>query len=552
MSSVYRARGIRSIEELDRSLNALLSVKELEGAELAAELLSDAVTRDRRILVVGDFDCDGATSSALAVLALRAMGCSHVSYLVPNRFDYGYGLTPEIVELASRQSPDLIVTVDNGISSVDGVAAANAAGIPVIITDHHLPGEQLPDAAAIVNPTLPGNRFPSKSLAGVGVVFYLLAALRSQLRSIDWFNKHDITEPNLADYMDLVALGTVADVVPLDANNRILVHQGLSRIRQGRCRPGITALLELAGRNLTRAQASDLGFAVGPRLNAAGRLEDMSLGIECLLTDSISAARQLAGQLDRLNRERRQIEDDMRQQALQMLQSWHQEDDEELPWGLCLYEEDWHQGVVGILASRIKERYHRPVVAFARDDGGMLKGSARSIPGFHIRDALDELAAGHPDLLQKFGGHAMAAGLTIEENHLAHFQLLFDAIVRRYLEPEDLDGIIYSDGSIPGSSLNLATARMIAEGGPWGQAFPEPIFDDYFEVVNQRILKGKHWKLVLRPEGGDQLLDAIGFNLVESVPAVLPGRIRVAYRLDINEYRGNINLQLKIEHLELE
>lgn len=552
MSSVYRARGIRSIEELDRSLNALLSVKELEGAELAAELLSDAVTRDRRILVVGDFDCDGATSSALAVLALRAMGCSHVSYLVPNRFDYGYGLTPEIVELASRQSPDLIVTVDNGISSVDGVAAANAAGIPVIITDHHLPGEQLPDAAAIVNPTLPGNRFPSKSLAGVGVVFYLLAALRSQLRSIDWFNKHDITEPNLADYMDLVALGTVADVVPLDANNRILVHQGLSRIRQGRCRPGITALLELAGRNLTRAQASDLGFAVGPRLNAAGRLEDMSLGIECLLTDSISAARQLAGQLDRLNRERRQIEDDMRQQALQMLQSWHQEDDEELPWGLCLYEEDWHQGVVGILASRIKERYHRPVVAFARDDGGMLKGSARSIPGFHIRDALDELAAGHPDLLQKFGGHAMAAGLTIEENHLAHFQLLFDAIVRRYLEPQDLDGIIYSDGSIPGSSLNLATARMIAEGGPWGQAFPEPIFDDYFEVVNQRILKGKHWKLVLRPEGGDQLLDAIGFNLVESVPAVLPGRIRVAYRLDINEYRGNINLQLKIEHLELE
>lgn len=552
MSSVYRARGIRSIEELDRSLNALLSVKELEGAELAAELLSDAVTRDRRILVVGDFDCDGATSSALAVLALRAMGCSHVSYLVPNRFDYGYGLTPEIVELASRQSPDLIVTVDNGISSVDGVAAANAAGIPVIITDHHLPGEQLPDAAAIVNPTLPGNRFPSKSLAGVGVVFYLLAALRSQLRSFDWFNKHDITEPNLADYMDLVALGTVADVVPLDANNRILVHQGLSRIRQGRCRPGITALLELAGRNLTRAQASDLGFAVGPRLNAAGRLEDMSLGIECLLTDSISAARQLAGQLDRLNRERRQIEDDMRQQALQMLQSWHQEDDEELPWGLCLYEEDWHQGVVGILASRIKERYHRPVVAFARDDGGMLKGSARSIPGFHIRDALDELAAGHPDLLQKFGGHAMAAGLTIEENHLAHFQLLFDAIVRRYLEPQDLDGIIYSDGSIPGSSLNLATARMIAEGGPWGQAFPEPIFDDYFEVVNQRILKGKHWKLVLRPEGGDQLLDAIGFNLVESVPAVLPGRIRVAYRLDINEYRGNINLQLKIEHLELE
>ena len=548
---VYAARGVRSPQELDRRLGALLPAEQMDGTGKAADLLAEAVMNNKRVLIVGDFDCDGATSVALGMLALRAMGCGHVDYLVPNRFDYGYGLTPEIVELARQGSPDLIVTVDNGISSIEGVAAANDAGIAVIVTDHHLPGEVLPDAAAIVNPSLPGNRFPSKATAGVGVIFYLLVALRSRLRSTGWFQRQSIPQPNMADYLDLVALGTVADVVPLDANNRILVYQGLNRIRGGRCRPGITALLEMAGRQPGRTRASDLGFAVGPRLNAAGRLDDMSLGIECLLADTPATARQLATHLDRLNRERRQIEDDMRRQAMEMLESRIQEQSADLAWGLCLFDEGWHQGVIGILASRIKDRYHRPVIAFAGGDGNFLKGSARSIPGLHIRDALDEVATRSPGLLNKFGGHAMAAGLTIEAGRLEDFRTCFDEVVRRYLEPDDLAGIIHSDGSVPVASLNLDTARLIADAGPWGQSFPEPLFDDFFQVVSQRILKEKHWKLVLKPEGAELMLDAIGFNLVEGTGKSLPERVHAAYRLDVNEYRGNISLQLKIEYLEI-
>ncbi len=546
----YAARGITSASELDRSLSALLSVGLLGGLDAAVALLANALQHDQRILIVGDFDCDGATSCALAVLALRSMGCAHVDYLVPNRFEYGYGLTPEIVKLAQERKPDLIITVDNGISSIDGVAAANKAGIPVIVTDHHLPGAQLPDAAAIVNPNVPDNPFPGKATAGVGVIFYVLLGLRAYLREQHWFEQQDLAEPNMAEYLDLVALGTVADVVPLDSNNRILVHQGLARIRTGHCRPGITALLEVAGRNPATASAGDMGFAVGPRLNAAGRLDDMSVGIECLLADSAQQAGDYARQLDQLNRDRRRIEDDMQQQARSILDDWPLQDEAELPWGLCLYDESWHQGVIGILASRIKERYHRPVIVFARGDEGEVKGSARSIKGLHIRDALDEVAARQPGMLSKFGGHAMAAGMSLAIESLPEFMALFDEIVRQRLSADDMQAVALSDGEIPSDMLDLELARLIADGGPWGQAFPEPLFDGVFKVVSERVLKDKHYKLVLRDAAGKQVFDAIGFNLVEQHPAPLPEMIRVAYQLDINEFRGNINLQLRIHTIE--
>lgn len=547
----YAARGITSAEELDLSLGSLLPVDLLGGLDTAVGLLANAVQHDQRILIVGDFDCDGATSCALGVLALRAMGCGQVDYLVPNRFDYGYGLTPEIVKLAQERQPDLIITVDNGISSIAGVAAANEAGIPVIVTDHHLPGDQLPDAAAIVNPNVQGDSFPGKATAGVGVIFYVLLGLRAHLREGHWFGQQNLAVPNMAEYLDLVALGTVADVVPLDANNRILVSQGLARIRAGHCRPGITALLEMAGRNPARANTGDMGFAVGPRLNAAGRLDDMSVGIECLLAGSMQQAREFARQLDQLNSDRRSIEDDMRQQAQTILENWTIQDEAELPWGLCLYDESWHQGVIGILASRIKERYHRPVIVFAKGDEGEVRGSARSIKGLHIRDALDEIAAGQPGILTKFGGHAMAAGMSLAADSLPEFMQLFDQVSRRRLTPDDLQAVVLSDGEIPSDMLDLDLASLIADGGPWGQAFPEPMFDGNFDVVSQRVLKDKHWKLVLQASGREQIFDAIGFNLVEQHPAPLPDTIRIAYQLDINEFRGNINLQLRIHTIEI-
>jgi single-stranded-DNA-specific exonuclease len=472
-----------------------------------------------------------------------------VQFLVPDRFKFGYGLTPEIVEHARAYKPELIVTVDNGISSVSGVAAARALGCQVLVTDHHLAGPVLPDAEALVNPNLPDNSFPSKALAGVGVIFYVLIGLRSHLRDSGWFDKRGIPAPNMADYLDLVALGTVADVVPLDSNNRILVHQGLQRIRSGRCRPGIAALLRIAGRNPARAQTADMGFAVGPRLNAAGRIDDMSRGIDCLLADDPDHANELAAELDRLNRERRAIEDEMKQQAEMVLESWAPDDKRELPWGLCLYQVDWHQGVIGILASRIKERYHRPVIAFAPGGEGSLKGSARSIPGLHIRDALDEVAVLQPALLQKFGGHAMAAGMTIREADFAEFAQVFDQVVRSHLQPDDLQAVIRSDGAIAEQEMNLETARAISDGGPWGQGFAEPIFDDRFEVISSRVVGEKHWKLVMRPAGGDLVVDAIAFNAVESLP-VMPQTVHAAYRLDENEWQGRVSLQLRIEYLE--
>ncbi len=545
---VYRARGISDAAELERELSSLIPPEHMSGLDAAVTLLVEAIELEKRILIVGDFDADGATSCALAVLALRAFGHRQVSFLVPDRFRYGYGLTPEIVEYAKQQSPDLIVTVDNGISSVAGVAAARALGWQVLVTDHHLAGPVLPQAEALVNPNLGDNKFPSKALAGVGVIFYVLLGLRARLKEAGWFERHAIAVPNMADFLDLVALGTVADVVPLDRNNRILVHQGLMRIRNGRCRPGISALLRIAGRDPARAQASDMGFAVGPRLNAAGRLDDMSRGIECLLAEDPQQAEPLALELDRLNRERREIEAEMKQQAEAVLSSWAPGDSDTLPWGLCLFQKQWHQGVIGILASRIKERYHRPVIAFAPGGEGILKGSARSIPGLHIRDVLDEVAVRQPALLQKFGGHAMAAGMTIREADYDGFAETFDAVVRSHLDPDDLQAVIISDGAIVEEEMTLDTARLISAAGPWGQGFAEPIFDDRFEVLSSRVVGDKHWKLVLRPTGGALALDAIAFNAVESLPT-MPARVHAAYRLDENEWQGRIKLQLRIEYL---
>lgn len=551
LQEIYAARGVESADELERSLQAMLRPQQLKGLAEAVRLLVDAVEQEQSLLIVGDFDADGATSSALAMLALRDMGAGNVGYLVPNRFDFGYGLTPEIVEVAKARSPDMIVTVDNGISSVDGVAAAKAAGIKVLVTDHHLPGRVLPEADAIVNPNQLGCEFPSKNLAGVGVIFYLMSALRVALRERQWFQAKGIAEPNMGNYLDLVALGTVADVVPLDNNNRILVHQGIQRIRAGHARPGILALLEIAGKARHRLVASDLGFTVGPRLNAAGRLDDMSLGIECLLCTSPDLAREMAIELDDLNKDRRAIEAGMQQEALKSLEGISLEGDK-LPWGVCIYDSQWHQGVIGILASRIKERFHRPVIAFADANEEEIKGSARSIPGLHIRDALDAVASAQPGLLTKFGGHAMAAGMSLKKSDYPRFQQAFDAVVRSTLRQEDLHAEILSDGSLTHEELNLPLAYTLREAGPWGQHFPEPIFDGEFYLVQQRIVGEKHLKLVLSLDANHQnLIDAIAFNVDLTVwPSEQSKRVRLAYRLDINEYRGRESLQLMVEYIE--
>ena len=540
---IHAARGISSVDQLDNTLSALLPPDTLSGLAEAVDFLYAAFQAKHRILVVGDFDADGATSCALAVLVIRAMGHSAIDYIVPNRFTYGYGLTPEIVELALTRKPDLIITVDNGISSIDGVAAARAAGVQVIVTDHHLPGEQLPAATAIVNPNVPGDRFPSKALAGVGVIFYVLLGLRARLRQATGW-----PIPNMADFLDLVALGTVADVVPLDQNNRILVKQGLQRMRAGQCRPGILALLAIAKRDYRDVQAADLGFAVGPRLNAAGRLDDMSLGIACLLAEEPQQAHALAQQLDDLNTERRQIEHSMQEQALAWLAAYVPQPSG-MPWGLCVYQADWHQGVIGILASRLKDRYHRPVIAFAGGTSDTLKGSARSIPGLHIRDLLDTIAAQQPDMLQKFGGHAMAAGLVIQAAELARFKEAFDTAVRTELSAEDLQANLLSDGTIPPALLKITTAQAIQDAGPWGQCFPEPIFEGEFEVLEHRVLSEKHWKMILGYPGGT--VEAIAFNSVSDVP-VLPQPIKIAYHLEVNRWREQTRLQLRVVQIRAE
>ncbi|NNG14495.1 MAG: single-stranded-DNA-specific exonuclease RecJ, partial [Gammaproteobacteria bacterium] len=475
--------------------------------------------------------------------ALRMFGAQQVTYLVPNRFTFGYGLTPEIVELAAERKPDLLITVDNGISSIAGVRAAKQHGMQVIVTDHHLPGDELPEADAIVNPNQPGDSFPCKSLAGVGVALYVMFSLRAELRERDWFTQQGMVMPNLAVLLDLVALGTVADVVPLERNNRILVAQGLARIRQGKCCAGLVALLKIAGRNQKTCVASDFGFAVAPRLNAAGRLEDMSIGIECLLTDDPKQALALAQQLDALNHERRSIEQDMREQAFAALDSL-QIDDAQQPVGVCLYDASWHQGVIGILASRVKERLHRPVIAFAPGDNGELKGSARSIPGLHIRDALDAVAAHNPGLITKFGGHAMAAGLSLPESEFGRFCRAFDAEVRQQLDEEDLKGIVHSDGELTSNDLNLAFAETLRNAGPWGQGFPEPTFDGEFELVSRRIVGERHLKLMLRKPGEQDCIDGIAFNITDIDWPVQVKRVQLVYRLDVNEFQGMRTAQL--------
>lgn len=552
LQRIYAARGVYDDADLDLGLQQLIPPQQLKGIDEAVEVIASALTAQQRILIIGDFDCDGATSSCLAVLALRAMGCQSVDYLVPNRFDFGYGLSPEIVDVAQQRSPDLLITVDNGISSIEGVAKAKSLGMKIVITDHHLAADELPEADAIVNPNQPGCDFSSKALAGVGVIFYVMLALRAYLRGQNWFTEQGITEPNMAEYLDIVALGTVADVVPLDRNNRILVHQGLQRMRAGYLRPGIKALLELGKKNLTNLAANDLGFAVGPRLNAAGRLDDISIGIQCLLSDSESEAMGLALVLDGFNRDRRLIEGQMRKEADAMMSHLDKKSDN-LPWGLCLHHEDWHQGVIGILASRIKEYYHRPVIAFAKSDvEGELKGSARSIEGLHIRDALDVLAKRYPHLLKKFGGHAMAAGMTINTEHFDEFTDAFDSVVQDLMDESSLVQQILVDGEVAVSDLSLATAELLFNEGPWGQAFPEPIFYGQFVVVGCKILAEKYLKLVLQNGDNPQLFDAICFNVedINSWSVDVGGSlIDCVYALSVNEFRGQRSLQLMIKSI---
>ncbi len=545
LARVFAARDITSKAQLEHGFQQLLPFHLLQHSHQAALLLHEMLARQQRILIVGDFDADGATSCALAVRCLRAMGAAHVDYLVPNRFEYGYGLTPEIVHVALQYRPHLIVTVDNGIASFEGVAAAKVQGVRVLVTDHHLPGASLPAADVIVNPNQPGDTFPSKHLAGVGVIFYVMLALRAHLRELNWFAQHGIAEPNLAHYLDLVALGTVADVVPLDQNNRILVAQGLARIRAQRCCAGITALLTVARREPGHITAADLGFAAGPRLNAAGRMEDMRHGIECLLQDDNDQALHYARELDRMNHDRRRIEAEMQAQALAVLA--HMQTDQ-LPTGVCLYDPAWHQGVIGILASRIKDRLHRPVIVFADANDDELKGSGRSVAGLHLRDVLDTVATQHPEVLRKFGGHAMAAGLTLRKEHLPRFQEAFDREVTRLLGPEALSSVLHSDGELQARDFSMELAQLIRYAAPWGQHFPEPVFDGEFIVVQQRVLGEKHLKLVLRPAAGNALVDAIAFNAEAHLP-VLAERVRIAYQLDVNHYQGRANLQLLVREI---
>lgn len=568
LARIYAARSVTAAGHVEHALERLLPYHGMTGIARAAALLADAVTAQNRILILGDFDADGATSCALAVRALRLLGAGQVDYLVPNRFEYGYGLTPEIVAVAMQRRPDLLITVDNGISSIEGVRAAKAAGMRVVVTDHHLPGEQLPDADAIVNPNQRGDDFASKNLAGVGVIFYVMLALRAQLRERGWFarppgmaevretqeqfsRRRTIAEPNLGRLLDLVALGTVADVVPLDFNNRILVHQGLARLRSAQCCAGIRALLQVSNRQCERVVAADLAFAVAPRLNAAGRLEDMSLGIECLLSDSEDHALALARRLDELNHDRREIETQMKEQALAALASVHlNADSAELPVGLCLFDPHWHQGVIGLLAARVKEKFHRPVIAFAPASNDEIKGSARSVAGLHIRDALDAVATRHPGLVQKFGGHAMAAGLTLRRADYEAFSLAFDTEVRRHLQPADLCSVIHSDGELHSEEITLDLAHLLRYAAPWGQSFPEPMFDGTFELVQHRVVGERHLKMVLRAPGEKRLLDAIAFNTSATLWPGITRQVKAAYRVDVNEYQGRQSVQLVVEHVE--
>jgi single-stranded-DNA-specific exonuclease len=550
LARIYAGRGVQSSQELERGLQNLPSPWLLNGMSNLTDFLVAALERQQRLTIVADFDADGATSCALALRGLALLGLKHVNFVVPNRFEDGYGLSPEIVTLALPQSPDILLTVDNGISSIEGVEAAKKLGIKVLITDHHLPGNRLPDADAIVNPNMPGDTFPSRNLAGVGVMFYVLMALRIRLRERHWFEKQRIPEPNLAQLLDYVALGTVADVAILDQVNRVLVHQGLLRMRSGQCHVGIKALVAVAGKNLAHLRSGDLGFSVAPRLNAAGRMDDMSLGIQCLLTSDEGLANEIAAQLDALNRDRKEVEGQMKHEALILLDEMKALDESKVSAGVCLYDAHWHQGVIGILASRIKDRLHRPVVAFAPGDDGELKGSARSIAGLHIRDVLAEIAAKHPGLLLRFGGHAMAAGLTIKLRDYPQFALQFTEVVAEKLQHIDLQQKIYSDGELGDAQLNLNFAEQLVAAATWGHGFPEPVFHGDFDVVQLRIVGQQHLKLILRPQNSQLLIDAIAF--FADKPEAWQGcrKVRGAFSLDVNEYRQQRNLQLQMIYLE--
>ncbi|SEK66479.1 exonuclease RecJ [Colwellia chukchiensis] len=553
---LYARRGVSSNEQLVLNTSNICPVDTLKGLTEACQLLYQALQAQKNITIIGDFDADGATSTALMMEALTMLGSRHHEFLVPNRFKYGYGLTPEIVDIAATQGAQVLVTVDNGISCMAGVKRAKALGLQVIITDHHLPGAETPPADAIINPNQVGCNFASKSLAGVGVAFYFMLALRKYLREQQWFEQQQLVEPNIAQLLDLVALGTVADVVSLDANNRILVEQGLKRIRVGSTRPGIQALIEIAGKNQQKLQASDFGFALGPRINAAGRLDDMALGINCLLAKDLSSARVMAADLDDLNKARREIEQGMQFEAEKILTSLAFSKDN-LPHAISLYQNDWHQGVIGIVAGRLKEKYHRPSIVFANandDDqteaviNNEIKGSARSIPGLHIRDLLEHIDSQHPGLILKFGGHAMAAGLSITAEHFTKFSTLFERYAQRWLTKEALTGVVVSDGKLPMPEMNISFAQLLRDAGPWGQNFPEPIFDDVFTLVQQRIVGEKHLKLVVEKE--QQLFDAIAFNVdLKRWPDQQAKQVQLAFRLDINEFRGKQSLQLMVEQL---
>jgi len=546
LTQLYASRGITSHTELDNSTKNLIHAKRLKGISEACALLYQAYLQHKKIIIIGDFDADGATSTALSVLSLKALGFQHVDYLVPNRFDYGYGLSPEVVDLALQQGAHLLMTVDNGISSLAGVAHAKKMGLDVLVTDHHLPGEGIPNADAIVNPNQIGCDFPSKNLAGVGVAFYVMLALRALMQEKGCFNQ--FPAPNLANFLDIVALGTVADVVKLDENNRTLVHQGLARIRAGVCRPGISALIQVAKRNQQQLVASDLGFSLGPRLNAAGRLDEMSHGVELLLCEEALHANTLATELDALNVSRREIEQSMQQEAMLSLQKLSIDKDH-LPFALCLFQPEWHQGVIGLVASRIKEKYYRPTFAFARANDGEIKGSARSIPGIHIRDMLDLVDKKIPGVILKFGGHAMAAGLSLLEKDIDLFNNTLNTILAEQVEPHLLQNVILSDGPLTPDQFDLSIAQELRDAGPWGQGFPAPVFDGVFELKQQRIVGLKHLKMVLQQ--GDKLIDAIAFNIdPEAWPNLSVKQVSCVYSLDINEFRGQRSVQLLVQVVE--
>ncbi|WP_101563505.1 single-stranded-DNA-specific exonuclease RecJ [Alteromonas macleodii] len=546
---IYRGRNIANLDDLENGLKGLTHFNVLKGMPQAAQILANAVVQNKRIIIVGDFDADGATSTSVCILALRAMGYHNVDFLVPNRFDFGYGLSVPIVDEAAKQGAEVIVTVDNGISCIDGVTHAKSLGMQVVVTDHHLPGDVLPPADAIVNPNQPGCEFPSKNLAGVGVAFYIMLALKAELQQQGHFERAGLAPPNLASLLDIVAVGTVADVVVLDKNNRILVHQGLQRIRAGKCRPGIKALVEVANRDCAHLTSTDLGFVVGPRLNAAGRLDDMSQGIACLLEDETIQARMIAAELDALNKERREIETGMKEQAETVLEQMAL-DEGDMPSALVVYREDFHQGVIGIVAGRLKEKYLKPVIAFAHQDDEIIKGSARSIPGVHIRDVLDEVNTRYPGVIEKFGGHAMAAGLSLPVAKLQDFERAFVDIARAHMAKLDGNHALLSDGDLSSKELCLPFAHLLRQAGPFGQGFESPLFDGEFALLDQRLVGQKHLKMVLKSDGANEV-DAIAFNVdLKSWPNAMVKRVHIAYRLDINVFRGQETVQLIVEQIE--